>query len=158
MRALRIFEKFVEDSDPIEDLGIGIRKLLEKAAIDNTIPGLTRKDTFCLKKFFKDLKTHIYYLGDHEDLFDDKAFDSRFPFYTKNIKKLLNSKNLIFEEHYEDDYVSSVKGYKTEVGKIAVLKSKLNDHLQKHYFADVDVAFNLKLQDICKSEEYRDYI
>ena len=142
MRAKFIYEKFTQDSDPIEDLDIGFYKILEKHSIKYKFQGGTEKDIEVLEQFFQKSAKKIYFLG--ESQFSLKPGSEIF----KKIQSMTKLENAIFHEEYIDSYKTSVFGFKTKNGKILYMESKKTYSSISYYFGDVEMAIYLNLHEL----------
>jgi hypothetical protein len=145
VRAKFIYEKFEEHSDPIHDLGIGIKEKLKNSLLPRLLTYATKKDKIYLKEFFGVSWEQLYYLGDSEDI--ERIYNIYK--YREKIEKLIGNENKVYQKTYIDTYVSVFKGYKTEFGKIATLKSKPNyGSKETYYIGDIEIAVKLGIMKI----------
>lgn len=132
-----INEKFIEDSDPIDDLGIGMKKILEPFSILKCSKNLLfREDE---QKYLKSIfgpnyEKEVYFLYDSGNYTYEYPLD-----YYNIIHKKLTNKNLINHAKLPGEHLYL---YQTSLGKIL----KINDSGLFCFLAEIDVAADLYIK------------
>jgi hypothetical protein len=132
-----IFEKFIEDSDPIEDMGIGIIKKLDVFLIlkQNNVCFMSHELNI-LKTYFEDDLSKVYLLS--EPYFRGDKKDDFSIFCKRTIHKII-SKLKIYKRTFVNSYYYDL--YQTSIGKICNLH--LSENEEYYFLSDLSAAVNL---------------
>jgi len=148
MRAKFIYEKFVEDSDPIKDLGIGLEKKYEKYILYRIPIVMSDENELKLLNFFnvKSFK-NIYWLGDtaiNNDYEKTIYFDKLNKFISHNAihKKPLMNTLFLFRKFNMRDVL---RCFETPIGKIATLEYRegYSRFICVSYFGDLQIIAHI---------------
>ena len=147
MKAKFINEKFTEDSDAIQDMGIGYVHKIERHTLNNNMPGLSNSDEAAIDNFFNTSMDKLYYIGSDSIL---KDIDKDIPHYFAKVKSLFRT-TPIYEKKYVDSYGSNVfKGWNTQFGKVATLWT---DGVT-YYIGDIKIAAKINVDQITNFRTY----
>jgi len=152
MRAKFIYEKFIENSDPIYDMGIGLnayKKDIEHLQLTRILQGMNEDWKEIVAKAFGILINNIYFLGVYE-----KGIKND---HVKELDSKIKSGKKIFEKKFNTggrggDEIVNFKLYKTSAGIIGsfrysyTLEEKELDKTVQ-YMGDISAAFNLDIID-----------
>jgi hypothetical protein len=144
MKAEFIYEKFTDESDPIRDMGIGMKSKYEKYSV-KTVLTLTDREKIILKqKFFKLSLEDLYFLGD-DSIENDKLMKKLYRITKKN-NKIIEEKIFVYRSRIDSfgNYQSEKEKfifYETRIGKILVIRCNSNNT----YIGDLNTAVNVDL-------------
>ena len=139
----KVNEKFEEDSDPIHDMGIGIRSKLEGYKFEKALKYLD--SYYTVSKIFKTIgltAKDLYFLGDNEM---SEPYDEEDTYFEDllNICKGKNIKKIGSIKLESDPNIPILfLAYETPIGRIGFI-----DGLSRCYIGDVNAAINLKVYD-----------
>jgi len=144
-------EKFSDESDPVQDLGIGIDGILKKydwLVLSKYLGGMTIKDRAMVRKGMNIKGDHTMYLGEQNSNKNKSAFAK---VYLRRIERILEKSTIVFEETYTEyladerkDVTTKLTVYDTPIGKIGSFTYVDQFPGLVQYFGDPDAFLYLK--------------
>jgi hypothetical protein len=142
----QVSEKFQEESDPIKDMGIGMRNQLKEFQLnvvdiwDMPVHGTSKT---LVSIMFKEPIDNLYYLG-YSDLLEVEG-----PEYLERLNKLIEKgklisykKNVLSPPHQPED-ADHLKLYDTSIGKIMMMYTYEGPEMIYAFIGDLEAAVNL---------------
>lgn len=150
MRAQFIYEKFLEDSDPIEDLGIGLAKLKKEVIrlqLYHVLPGMSVSWKLIVENHFMLPENEIYYLGDNKE--NDGDYIDKIELKIKKSKKILEKEIITSGINNE---ICIFKLYTTDVDKIGTFEYKYDSGFEfvKQYVGTILSILEFKSNEYLK--------
>jgi hypothetical protein len=143
-----IYEKFTADSDPIYDMGIGMKKIYSPLKIQHILNAMTPLWKRIVRNAFNESLENIYYLG-------NSSRDSKE--YLKRLVSLTAAGRRIFQKTFTTEYPDTgvpetitVKIYETELGKIGTFQYPEYEEEATQYLGSLDIAVELRAKENIK--------
>ena len=150
-----IFEKFTQNSDPVEDLNIGPHHIMKKYSLKKLYQNLGVKNMYYnilptpihLENLEQFLGKDIYYLGctEYDGLEWTDKINKIITLYRYNKEVLYNTSLMV--KKYNINPV--IREFDTSKGKIVVFEYLKHyyygDHIEIYYYGDLQMALELDL-------------